>query len=105
MLYSELATTSISFLQNAPLELQSLGIAPQWPKDISQWQQGCAALMRWVKMRLRNGAQESRDSVMGAAPMPAAGTGRGGDGLGEVLDGVVTTIEKIVNRGWGGWGI
>jgi hypothetical protein len=37
--------------------------------------------------------------------MPAAGTGRGGDGLGEVLDGVVTTIEKIVNRGWGGWGI
>lgn len=106
MLYSELAATSINFLQNAPLELDSLGIAQQWPKDLSQWHQGCAALMRWVKMRLRNGTQEGRDSVMGSAPLPAgAGTGRGGDGLGEVLDGVVAVLEKIMTRGWAGWGI
>jgi hypothetical protein len=104
MLYSELATTSINFLQNAPLELDFLGIAPQWPSDLSRWHRGCAALMRWVKMRLRNGAPECRDSVIGSAPLPTGdGTGRGGDGLGEVLDGVVAVLEKIMTRGWIGW--
>ena len=64
--------------------------------------------MRWVKMRLRNGAKEARDSViaptLGAGPT-SAGTGRGGDGFGELLDGVIGVLEKIMGRGWEGWGV
>lgn len=104
MLHTEITATSISFLENALLELELLGIVPQWPRDVMQWQQGCSALMRWVKMRLRNGALEGRDSVVGSGPT-SAGTGRGGDGLGELLDGVVGVLEKIMGRGWEGWGV
>lgn len=106
MSHSEITMTSINFLSNALLELDFLGIVPQWPRDVTQWQQGCSALMRWVKMRLRNGAMEGRDSVVGTNVGPtSAGTGRGGDGLGELLDGVIGVLEKIMGRGWEGWGV
>ena len=58
--------------------------------------------MHWVKMRLRNGSLEGRDSVVGPT---SAGTGRGGDGLGELLDGVTGVLEKIMGRGFDGWGV
>ncbi|KAF2119235.1 fungal-specific transcription factor domain-containing protein [Lophiotrema nucula] len=104
MLHSEITMTSVSFLNMALLELDFIGIIAQWPKDVAQWQQGCAALMRWVKMRLRNGPLDARDSVVGFGPT-SAGTGRGGDGLGELLDGVISVLEKIMGRGWEGWGV
>jgi hypothetical protein len=104
MLTSEITSQSIDFLTNALLDLDVLGLLPQWPRDVVAWQQGCASLMRWVKMRLRNGAVEGRDSVISAGPT-SAGTGRGGDGLGELLDGVVSVLEKIMGRGWEGWGV
>ncbi|KAF2791586.1 hypothetical protein K505DRAFT_339452 [Melanomma pulvis-pyrius CBS 109.77] len=102
MLHSEITMNTVNFLNNALLELDLLGTVAQWPRDVAQWQQGCAALMRWVKMRLRNGALEGRDSVVSCGPT-SAGTGRGGDGLGELLDGVIGVLEKIMNRGWEGW--
>ncbi|KAF2634247.1 hypothetical protein P280DRAFT_494410 [Massarina eburnea CBS 473.64] len=108
MLHSEINMTSITFLDNALMELNYLGIIPQWPRDVAQWQQGCSALMRWVKMRLRNTPIEGRDSVvmttLSAGPTSAA-TGRSGDGFGELLDGAIGVIEKIMSRGWEGWGI
>ncbi|KAF1972679.1 hypothetical protein BU23DRAFT_155949 [Bimuria novae-zelandiae CBS 107.79] len=105
MQYSELAMLSLSFLGTALEDHSLLGVAPHWPRDVSQWQQGCAALMRWVKMRLRNGATEGRDSVVASnLHVGIAGTGRGGDGFGELLDGVIGVLEKIMSRGWEGWG-
>lgn len=106
MPYSELSMLSMDFLSNARVELDLVGIVSPWPRDMSQWQQGCSALMRWVKMRLRNDSPETRDSVV--APklsMGIAGTGRGGDGFGELLDGVINVMEKIMSRGWDGWSI
>lgn len=100
--HSEIIDTSMNFLASALLDLEFLGSVPQWPHDVVQWQQGCAALMRWVKMRLRNSTMESRDSVVGAGPTSA---GMGGDGLGELLDGVVAVLEKILGRGWESWGV
>jgi hypothetical protein len=104
MLQSEISTTSMNFLGNALLELDLLGMVPQWPRDVSQWQQGCSAVLLWVKMRLRNGSPEARDSVISSGPT-SAGTGRGGDGLGELLDAVIAVLEKIIGRGWEGWGV
>lgn len=108
MLHSEITMLSLNFLNNALVELDFIGIVPQWPRDVAQWQQGCGALMRWVKMRLRNGAMEARDSViapsLNAGPT-SAGTGRGGENFGELLDGVIGVLEKIMGRGWDGWGV
>jgi hypothetical protein len=104
MLCSEFTTIATNFLDSALLELNFIGVVTQWPRDVSFWQQGCAALLRWVKMRLRNGAVEGRDSVIGSGPT-SAGTGRGADGLGDILDGAVAVLEKILGRGWDGWAI
>jgi len=53
-------------------------------------------------MRLRSGAVDGRDSVVSTL---SAGAVRGGEGLGELLDSVVGASEKILGRGWEGWGI
>lgn len=105
MQYSEMTMLSTNFLHTALLELESLGTMPQWPRDVTQWHQGCSALMRWVKMRLRIGSMEGRDSVVSSTVTGGlAGSGRGGDGFGELLDGVLGALEKIMSRGWEGWG-
>ncbi|KAF2204300.1 hypothetical protein GQ43DRAFT_182554 [Delitschia confertaspora ATCC 74209] len=106
MLHTDMTTLSTTFLDCAAIELELLNMAPQWPRDVAQWQQGCSALLRWVKMKLRNGSiAEGRDSVVCAGPTSAAGTGRGGDNLGELLDGVVGSLEKLLGRGWEGWAV
>lgn len=92
---------TVNFLSNALLELRLLGMVPQWPRDVAQWQQGCAALLRWVRMRLRNG---SLDVALTSGPASTV-TGRGNDGHGELLDGVISVLEKIMGRGWEGWGV
>ncbi|KAL5373235.1 hypothetical protein DPSP01_012867 [Paraphaeosphaeria sporulosa] len=106
MQYSELTMLSINFLNTALVELDLLGVVPQWPRDVAQWQQGCAALMRWVKMRLRGGATEGRDSVVSSTLNVGGrtGDGFGGDGFGQLLDGVIGALEKILSRKWDVWG-
>ncbi|KAF2502752.1 hypothetical protein BU16DRAFT_554794 [Lophium mytilinum] len=103
MLQSDITFTSLTFLNLAAHELDTLGISP-WPRDLAQWQQGVGALLRWAKMRLRSGAIDSRDSVVSTGPTSGS-MSRGTDGLGELLDGVVSVLEKMMSRGWEGWGI
>ncbi|KAF2805067.1 uncharacterized protein BDZ99DRAFT_524790 [Mytilinidion resinicola] len=103
MLQSDITFTSLTFLNLASHELDTLGISP-WPRDLAQWQQGVGALLRWAKMRLRSGAIDGRDSVVSTGPTSGS-MSRGTDGLGELLDGVVSVLEKIMSRGWEGWGI
>ena len=102
MLHSEILPTCLNFLRIAAVETDFLGVAAQSPQNLAQWQHGVGALMRWVRMRLRSGAVGGRDSVVSTL---SAGAGRGGEGLGELLDGVVGALEKILGRGWDGWGI
>ncbi|KAF2010777.1 hypothetical protein BU24DRAFT_436201 [Aaosphaeria arxii CBS 175.79] len=104
MMFSEINATTEEFLSNAKVELEYLGLVPIWPRDVMQWQHGCSALLRWVKMRLRSGAFDARDSVVGAGPTSAS-TGHGGDGQGELLDGVINVLDKMISHGWEGWGI
>lgn len=100
MLHSEILPTSLNFLHIAAVETDFPGVVAQLPRNLAQWQHGVGALMRWVRMRLRSGAVDGRDSVVSTS---SAGAGRGG--LGELLDGVVGVLEKILGRGWEGWGI
>jgi hypothetical protein len=102
MLHSEILPTSLNFLRIAAVETDFLGVTAQLPQNLAQWQHGVGALMRWVRMRLRSGAVDGRDSVVSIL---SAGAGRGGEGLGELLDSVVGALEKILGRGWEGWGI
>ena len=101
---------AVSFLSNALCELELLGVVQPWPRDGAAWQQGCGALMRWVKMRLRNGVgAEGRDSVVSGTglSMTSGGptsAGCGVDGFGELLDGVLGVLEKMGGKGWEGWG-
>lgn len=104
MLHSDITLTSLSFLRLASVEIDMIGILPHWPRDIPQWQQGVGALMRWVKMRLRSGNNEARDSVISVGST-STNSGRGIEGLGELLNGVVSVLEKIMGRGWEGWSV
>jgi hypothetical protein len=66
---------------------------------LSTLQAGCISMLLWVKLQLR-GASALDDAgdmaVWASAP---------GAGLGELLDGVVGCLERVLNRGWVGWGI
>ncbi|KAF2439520.1 hypothetical protein P171DRAFT_369956 [Karstenula rhodostoma CBS 690.94] len=105
MHYSELTMLSINFLSTALVELDFLGVVHQWPRDVAEWKHGCAAMLRWVKMRLRGGATEGRDSVSSTLNVGSRnGDGFGGDGFGQLLDGVICALEKILIRGWDVWG-
>ncbi|KAF2176243.1 hypothetical protein K469DRAFT_700233 [Zopfia rhizophila CBS 207.26] len=104
MLHPDITITSMDFINNAIVQVELLGMVPQWPRDVAQWQQGCETLMCWVKMRLQNGALEGQDSIVSPGPT-SAGTGRGGGWLGDLLDGVVGVLERVMGRGWEGWSI
>lgn len=101
MLYSEILPTSLNFLRIAAVETDFLGMAAQLPQNLAQWQHGVGALMRWVRVRLRSRAVDGRDSVVSTLSVGAVR----GEGLGELLDSVVGALEKILGRGWEGWGI
>ena len=106
----EFSSQCLNFLDLAVFDLDLIHSVPNWPGNVSQWQQGCVQLLRWTKLRLRNGQPENRDGVVpGQGPTSAAGTatngrGCGGDSLGELLDCVVANLEKLSGRGWEGWG-
>ncbi|PSN72392.1 hypothetical protein BS50DRAFT_484447 [Corynespora cassiicola Philippines] len=97
MLHDDMLMMSFDFTTQALIDVGFLGQVPQWPPDVMQWQKGCTTLMRWVKMRLRRGTIEVNDTI----PTITI-TGGGGDGHGELLDGVISSLEKIMNRGWEG---
>ena len=65
--------------------------------DHARRQTGCISLLLWVKLRLRGVSLEDQS---GCAAADASG-----EGLGELLEGVVGSIETILEKGWGEWGI
>ncbi|KAF2743760.1 hypothetical protein M011DRAFT_480494 [Sporormia fimetaria CBS 119925] len=98
---SDFTNAAISFLAAASNEVDSMVLGNPWPQDLSQWQHGCTSLMLWVKMRLRSGV-EGRSVVATGPTSASVGTGRGADDSGEVLESVITALERILSRGWEG---
>jgi hypothetical protein len=93
--HAQITINTISFLSDAPYVFNSAQFLP----DLLRHQTGCVSLLLWVKLRLRGVPLED---TVGAANAWAA---RPGEGLGELLDGVTGSLERVLGRGWGGWGI
>jgi hypothetical protein len=92
--YDQITYNSLSFL---PVVL-GLALQSQQPFDLSTLQAGCISMLLWVKLQLRRAPLEDQTDMAVWASAP-------GDGLGELLDSVVGSLERVLNRGWTGWGI
>jgi hypothetical protein len=67
-------------------------------QDLGKLQAGCISVLLWVKLQLRGASLEDQIGLAAWAITPSRG-------LGELLDSVVGSLERILNRGWTGWGI
>lgn len=95
--HEHITVNSISFLADAHA-LAAADPASQSALNISCFQAGCISLLLWVKLQLRGAPIENQSGVSVWASRP-------GEGLGELMDSVVGSLERVLNRGWTGWGI
>jgi hypothetical protein len=89
--HTQIVINTIVFLRlfNSPANIRNTLRSPA----SSSLQTGCISLLLWVKLRLRG------------VPLKGQWDSAPGDGLGELLDGVTRSLEKILGKGWGDWGI
>ncbi|KNG51749.1 c2h2 finger domain-containing protein [Stemphylium lycopersici] len=97
--HTQITINTISFLADAQYAFSNAATVTPTAADHARHQTGCASLLLWVKLRLRGAPLEG--------PTDIANTSASGpdEGLGELLNGVTGTLERILNRGWSGWGI
>lgn len=94
--HDDIATQSMAFLASALTDYQHAASQKWTASDLVRCQMGCLSLLLWVKMRLRGVClEESTESWSSSAS----------GGLGELLNGVITMLEKMLGRGWSEWGI
>jgi hypothetical protein len=97
--HAQIIINTISFLSNAQFIVASSNAASSSASDLARQQTGCVSLLLWVKLRLRGVSLEEQSGA--AAESWAAKPG----GLGELLDGVTGSLERILRGGWSGWGV
>jgi hypothetical protein len=97
--HAQIIINTISFLTDALAMSDNTVSVWQSPTDHARHQAGCISLLLWVKLRLRGVPLEDQS---GAADTWVS---QPGDGLGELLEGVIGSIERILKKGWGDWGI
>ena len=97
--HAQITINTISFLADAHYAFSNAATVTPTAADHARHQTGCVSLLLWVKLRLRG--------VPLKGPTDAANISASGpnEGLGELLDGITGTLERILNRGWSGWGI
>ncbi|CAO2650049.1 Nn.00g013410.m01.CDS01 [Neocucurbitaria sp. VM-36] len=97
--HAQITINTITFLSTALQDFGSPESISQLPLNLARCEKGCISLLLWVKLRLRGVSLEDQSG------MADAWRCRPGEGLGELLDGVTGSLEKILTRGWTGWGI
>ena len=95
--HEHITLNSASFLSEAQ-HLISIDPISQSELNMSRLQAGCISLLLWVKLQLRGAPHEEQSGM-------AVWSSRPGEGLGELLDSVVGSLERVLNRGWSGWGL
>jgi len=97
--HAQIIINTISFLTDTLAISDNAIPVRQSLADHARRQAGCTSLLLWVKLRLRGVPLENQN---GAADVWA---NKSSDGLGELLEGVIGSIERILKKGWGDWGI
>lgn len=97
--HTQITINTITFLSTALLDFSAPNSTTQLPLNIARCQTGCISLLLWVKLRLRGISLDLGNSA------PDAGTRRPSESLGELLDSVTGSLERILARGWDVWGI
>jgi hypothetical protein len=95
--HEHITLNSASFLSEAQ-HLISIDPVSQSELNMSRLQAGCISLLLWVKLQLRGAPLEEQSGM-------AVWSSRPGEGLGELLDSIVGSLERVLNRGWSGWGL
>jgi hypothetical protein len=97
--HAQIIINTISFLTDTLAMVEHTASPRQSSADHARRQTGCVSLLLWVKLRLRGVPLEDQG---GAADV--LGT-RPGSGLGELLEGVIVSIERILKKGWSESGV
>ncbi|KAL6161437.1 hypothetical protein ACJQWK_08714 [Exserohilum turcicum] len=97
--HAQITINTISFLNSAQLTYSNAATTTLSTADHLRHQTGCISLLLWVKLRLRGVSLEDQHVASDTWPSQP------GESLGELLDGVVGSLERILSRGWSGWGI
>jgi hypothetical protein len=95
--HEQIKFNSMSFLSSIQGLVSSNNISRQL-LDVSNLQTGCTSMLLWVKLQLRGVSLEDEGDI-------AIWANKSGEGLGELLNSIVGSLERILNRGWTGWGI
>ncbi|KAI4695023.1 uncharacterized protein J4E84_001647 [Alternaria hordeiaustralica] len=93
--HAQIIINTISFLTDTLAMSDTTASSHQHLADHARRQTGCISLLLWVKLRLRGVSLEDQSGAAADAS---------GEGLGELLEGVVGSIETILKKGWGDWG-
>lgn len=101
-IYADFQATATVFLDNALLQLEISSVDSSWPCHVAFWQQGCTALLLCVKSRLRNEQNNILDGHNNSL-CASSSVIHGDSGLGQLMDGVVRVLEKLLGQGWDGW--
>ncbi|KAL6705032.1 hypothetical protein ACN47E_007435 [Coniothyrium glycines] len=99
MSHTWITINTIQFLTSVLNDYDSASSAGRLPSCLARCQTGCISLLLWVKLRLR-GVTLGDDP-----PRTEPWTGKPSDCLGELLEGITRAIERMLSRGWTGWGI
>lgn len=97
--HAQITINTISFLATALSDLSKKSSAAQLSSRNSRCQTGCVSLLLWVKLRLRG---VPLDNCANGADAWAC---KPGEGLGELLDAVTGSLERILGSDWTGWSI
>ncbi|CAA9962644.1 Zn-finger protein [Pyrenophora teres f. maculata] len=97
--HAQIIINTISFLSDAMYAFSDVVPIQQSQGEQVRHQTGCVSLLLWIKLRLRGIPLEQPSSDVDTwASKP-------GESLGELLDGIISSIERALDRGWSGWGI
>ncbi|KAH9878272.1 hypothetical protein J1614_003489 [Plenodomus biglobosus] len=95
--HAQITINTIQFLSSALTDFEEVGSQRWTASDLGRCQTGCISLLLWVKLRLRGVSLEDETADGWSSST--------GESLGELLDGIITMLEKMLGRGWDEWGI
>lgn len=97
--HAQITINTISFLSTVLYDFDGAPTLDSLAGKMRSLQKGCVSLLLWVKLRLRG-------IVLGVASSEKEGPiNKPSDGLGELLEGITGSLERMLSKGWDEWDI